>query len=105
MKSTNKGFTLIELLVVIGVIIILSKLNQLFPNILCIDNISFDKYAKNAPLFSFSKYSGFTFCKWLITLFLKYVSDAFEERRKELLGQFKDQDHEYYLGERWDKNE
>ncbi len=31
-------------------------------------------------------------------VFLKYVSDAFEERRKELLGQFKDPDHEYYLG-------
>lgn len=31
-------------------------------------------------------------------VFLKYVSDAFEERRKELLGQFKDPDNEYYLG-------
>ena len=30
----------------------MSKLNQLFPNILRIDNISFDRYAKNAPLFS-----------------------------------------------------
>jgi type I restriction enzyme M protein len=32
-------------------------------------------------------------------VFLKYVSDAFEERRKELLMQFKDPNHEYYLGE------
>ncbi len=31
-------------------------------------------------------------------VFLKYVSDAFEERRKELLQQFKDPDNEYYLG-------
>ncbi|UGV39823.1 type I restriction-modification system subunit M [Methanococcoides orientis] len=31
-------------------------------------------------------------------VFLKYVSDAFEERRKELLEQFKDPEHDYYLG-------
>lgn len=31
-------------------------------------------------------------------VFIKYVSDAFEERRKELLEQFKDTEHEYYLG-------
>jgi type I restriction enzyme M protein len=30
-------------------------------------------------------------------LFVKYVSDAFEIRRKELIEQFKDSEHEYYL--------
>jgi type I restriction enzyme M protein len=32
-------------------------------------------------------------------VFLKYVSDAFEERREELRTAFGDQDHEYFLGE------
>ncbi|MDH5361128.1 MAG: type I restriction-modification system subunit M [Gammaproteobacteria bacterium] len=32
-------------------------------------------------------------------IFLKYVSDAFEERREELLQQFKDPKDDYYLGE------
>lgn len=32
-------------------------------------------------------------------IFLKYVSDSFDERRSELERQFRDKDHEYYLGE------
>jgi type I restriction enzyme M protein len=28
-------------------------------------------------------------------IFLKYVSDAFNERREELLGQFRDPNHDY----------
>lgn len=31
-------------------------------------------------------------------VFLKYVSDAFNERREELKAQFRDPDHDYYLG-------
>lgn len=31
-------------------------------------------------------------------IFLKYVSDAFEERQKELQQQFRDKKHDYYLG-------
>jgi len=31
-------------------------------------------------------------------IFLKYVSDAFEERQKELEQQFRDESHDYYLG-------
>jgi len=30
-------------------------------------------------------------------IFLKYVSDAFEERREELREQFRDPDHDYYI--------
>ena len=30
-------------------------------------------------------------------LFVKYVSDAFEIRRKELIEQFKDSEHEYFI--------
>lgn len=36
-------------------------------------------------------------------IFLKYVSDAFEKRRKALKAAFKDPDHDYYLGD--DANE
>ena len=32
-------------------------------------------------------------------IFLKYVSDAFEERRKELEASFRNPEHEYYLGD------
>ncbi len=32
-------------------------------------------------------------------IFLKYISDAFDERRQELEGQFHDPEHEYYLGD------
>ncbi len=32
-------------------------------------------------------------------IFVKYVSDAFEERRKELEGHFRDENHDYYLGD------
>ena len=32
-------------------------------------------------------------------IFLKYVSDAFEERREELEAQFRDEDHDYHLGD------
>ncbi|MDW8383119.1 MAG: type I restriction-modification system subunit M N-terminal domain-containing protein, partial [Verrucomicrobiota bacterium] len=32
-------------------------------------------------------------------IFLKYVSDAFKERRAELEAAFRDPDHDYYLGE------
>ena len=32
-------------------------------------------------------------------IFLKYVSDAFEERRKELKAAFHDREHDYYLGD------
>ncbi len=32
-------------------------------------------------------------------IFLKYVSDAFEERRAELEAHFRDKDHDYYLGD------
>jgi type I restriction enzyme M protein len=32
-------------------------------------------------------------------IFVKYVSDAFEERRKELQAHFRDEDHDYYLGD------
>ena len=32
-------------------------------------------------------------------IFLKYVSDSFDERRIELDGQFRDPNHDYYLGE------
>ena len=32
-------------------------------------------------------------------IFLKYVSDAFEERRKELESHFRDEGHDYYLGD------
>lgn len=32
-------------------------------------------------------------------IFVKYVSDAFEERRKELEAHFHDKDHDYYLGD------
>ena len=31
-------------------------------------------------------------------IFLKYVSDAFAERRKELEANFRDPGHDYYLG-------
>ncbi len=34
----------------------------------------------------------------LSLIFLKYVSDAFEERRKELQAAFQDPNHDYYLG-------
>jgi len=30
-------------------------------------------------------------------IFLKYVSDAFEERRQELKANFKDPEHDYYI--------
>lgn len=32
-------------------------------------------------------------------IFLKYVSDAFNERREELQAQFRDLNHDYYLGD------
>ena len=32
-------------------------------------------------------------------IFLKYVSDAFNERREELQAQFRDPNHDYYLGD------
>jgi len=37
-------------------------------------------------------------------VFLKYISDMFKVRRKELIDQFEDQDHMYFLDDPWDKS-